>query len=96
MSIDAPPAFIEICRRFHQDIGEVYSTLDDLAAYAVKGIKPADRATVAKFIDDLLSGKYTGGELKALFRRSPSEVYLEDSKHVVALLEAMRQKIGAP
>lgn len=79
---------------FHQDIDKTHPTIEAMAAFAVQGLTDAERTEISSFLDEVLSGKYTGGELKALWRRSEADVYFRDSKDVVALLTAMREKLS--
>ena len=64
-----------MCRMFHQDIDSAYPTIEDMASYAVRVIPASDRGEALKFLDSVLSGNYTKGELKALWRRSEADVH---------------------
>jgi hypothetical protein len=78
---------------FHQDIDAVYPTIEEMASYAVRVVPASDRGEVLKFLDGVLSGNYTKGELKALWRRSEADVYFRDGEQVRLLLRLMRDKL---
>lgn len=95
MGISAPPSFMNVCRMFHQDIDAVYPTIEEMANFAASIVPGADRTEVSKFIDHVLTGDYTNGELKALWRRSDADVYFREGEHVRLLLRLMREKLAA-
>jgi hypothetical protein len=96
MEIEPPRAFVDTLRRFHQDIEKTCPTLELLAEFAVRGLRGEDREAVARFLDEVLSGRYSGGELTALLRRSPADIYLSDAKQVAELLRLMREMLEQP
>ncbi len=93
MAIDPPRAFNEMLRRFHQDVEKECPTLDALATFAVRGLRGEDQDVVVRFLEEMLSGSHSGGELVALLRRSPADIYLSDARQVVELLSSMRAKL---
>lgn len=95
MGISAPTSFLRICRMFHQDIDKVYPTVEEMANYVARIVSVTDRAEVSKFLDHVLTGDYTNGELKALWRRSDADVYFRDGEHVRQLLSIVREKLAA-
>jgi hypothetical protein len=94
MAIDAPEIFTRICRRFHQDIDKQCPTIEAMADFSVGGLKDEKRDELRAFLDRVLSGNYSGGELKALWRRSPSDVYFRDGEYVRKLLALMKTRLA--
>ncbi|HEX2843323.1 hypothetical protein [Hyphomicrobium sp.] len=94
MAIDAPEVFTRICRRFHQDIDKQCPTIEAMADFAVGGLNEEKRSELSAFLDHVLAGNYSGGELKALWRRSPSDVYFRDGEHVRKLLALMKVRLA--
>jgi hypothetical protein len=78
---------------FHQDIDAAYPTIEDMAAFAATIVAAADREEISTFIDRVLAGGFTSGELKALWRRSEADVYFRDGEDVRSLLKLMRDKL---
>lgn len=66
-----------------------------MADFAVGGVNAEERAELNKFLDRVLSGNYSGGELKALWRRSPSDVYFRDGEYVRELFKLMKIRIAS-
>lgn len=95
MGISAPASFLNVCRMFHQDIDTAYPTIEEMANFAASIVPVADRTEVSEFIDHVLTGDYTNGELKALWRRSDADVYFREGEHVRRLLSLMREKLAA-
>lgn len=95
MAIDPPESFTSICRLFHQDIDKQCPTIEAMADFAVGGLNAEERTELSAFLQKILSGDYNGGELKALWRRSPADVYFRDGEHVRQLLSLMREKLAA-
>jgi hypothetical protein len=96
MELHPPASFTSICRLFHQDIDKIHTTLDEMATYAVRDLSSEERAEVGKFLDELLGGGYSGGEIRAIWRRSPADVYFRDNEQLITLLKLMREKIANP
>jgi hypothetical protein len=94
MGISAPASFHIVCRMFHQDIDKIYPTIEEMANYAARIVPVADRVEVSAFIDHVLTGDYSNGELKALWRRSDADVYFKDGEQVRRLLRLMKGKLA--
>lgn len=94
MGIAAPTSFLNVCRMFHQDIDTTHPTIEEMASFAASIVPVADRAEVSKFINHVLKGDYTNGELKALWRRSDADVYFREGEHVRLLLSLMKEKLA--
>ena len=94
MAIIAPESFAQICRLFHQDIDKQCPTMEAMADFAVNGLSDAQRAELSAFLGHVLDGQYSGGELKALWRRSEADVYFTDGEQVRLLLNLMRQRLA--
>lgn len=75
-----PVVFTKACRMLHQDIGLDCPTLASMAEFILSGRDASEHAELRIFLDDVLSGDFTGGEIKALFRRSPADSYPKDAK----------------
>lgn len=94
MPIDPPESFTSICRLFHQDIDKQCPTIEAMADFAVTGLNAEERTELSAFLEKVLSGDYSGGELKALWRRSPADVYFRDGEQVRQLLSRMKEMLG--
>jgi hypothetical protein len=94
MAIDPPESFTSICRLFHQDIDKQCPTIEAMADFAVGGLNGEERTELSAFLEKILSGDYNGGELKALWRRSPSDVYFRDGEYVRKLFELMKMRLA--
>jgi hypothetical protein len=93
MAVQAPEAFMKLCQRFYQDVGDDHPTLDAMANFGVRGISPEDRKVVAAFLDDLLIGHVSEDELKAIWWSTPADVYFKDGAELHSFLKIMRGKL---
>jgi hypothetical protein len=95
MAVQPPEAFIKLCQRFYQDVGDDHPTLDALATFGARGIPAPDRDVVAAYVDELLNGQMSGDELKAIWWSTPADVYFKDSEQLISFLKLIRAKLGA-
>lgn len=93
MDISPPMVFTEICRQFHQDIDKVCPDLESMADFAVKGLRAREREILSTFLDELLGGQFTKGEIRAVWRRSPADVYFRDVDQLINLLRLIRARL---
>src|SRR5262249_41945626 len=66
-----PEEFNRMCALFHQDIGRM--NIDDAIKFALGGLDKRQSMVVKRFLDKLLSGRYTAAEMKGVLRRSPAD-----------------------
>ena len=95
MAVHPPEAFMKLCQRFYQDVGDDHPTLDALAKFGVRGISAEDSEVVAAFLDELLSAQMSEDELKAVWWSTSADVYFKDGEQLVLFLKSMREKLGA-
>ncbi len=95
MAIVAPELFAQISRLFHQDIDKQCPTMEAMADFAVNGLSDDQRVELSAFLGDVLNGQYSGGELKAFWRRSEADVYFINGEQVRLLLSLMREKLAS-
>ena len=88
-----PPSFRRACGMFHVDIERMCPTLEEMAAFALRGMNESQRDTLAEYLDHLLSDDYTPDELKELWNSSGPDVFIPDVKNLIALFTAMRQQL---
>lgn len=69
-----PDAFKFLCRSFHQGVGEVYSSTDELVKDAVATLDSAQRVIVKDYIDELTSGKYDEEQLWYIWEEAGARI----------------------
>ena len=87
-----PQAFDQIQSYLHQDYDIVHGSLENALDAYVRGIRKADREPLGTFLDLVLKGDYSGGELKNLWF-NPGGVEPRHGKDVRAILNAIRMKL---
>ena len=93
MTVHPPKAFIELCCRFHQDVEKDCPTLEAMAEFAMRGLRGTDRDAISVFLEEVLGGRFNAGELKAMWRRTPADVYFADGQQLMKMLELIREKL---
>jgi hypothetical protein len=93
MSVSAPEEFKKVCRNLVQDLDLVVSTPEELIQVALMGVEPQERPAIKGFLDELLSGRYSDDQLKAIWWSMPSDTVFHEGKGVVAFLTMLRNEI---
>lgn len=94
MAVRPPEAFIKLCQRFYQDVGEDHPSLDSLVGFGLRGVTDEDRKVLVPFLDELLSVHMSDEELNAIWWSTPADVYFGDSEQLVKFLSLLRSKLG--
>jgi hypothetical protein len=70
-----PDEFYDFCLYLHQDSFYVYGTEPkDIAAGAIRHLSKAQKQTLGAFLDELLTGDYSDGELQEIYRGGDPEI----------------------
>jgi hypothetical protein len=70
-----PEEFYDFCLYLHQDSFDVYGTdPKGIAAGAMRHMSKAQKQTLAAFLDELLSGKYSNEQLDEIYRGTDAEI----------------------
>lgn len=80
MTRKTPEEFREIGRSFYQGIHHHYPSIEALAVVAVAGKNRRELTILKDYLDELLSGKYGGDELRAIWRKSGADVFFRNAK----------------
>lgn len=67
-----PDAFNEIANSFHQDTYLFHKSLDDAVRGSIAELTPEQMRIAKEYFDELLSGRYTDGELVNIWMKSPA------------------------
>ena len=73
--IKIPREFLQLCTHWHQDMPLFASTPEQIADELVKGVSERDKAVIKRFLDQLLSGRYSTSEIKGVWWRSLHDVF---------------------
>jgi len=85
-----PDEFNQMCLGFHQDTFRRL-TRDEAIKHALGFIDEKQAEVVKRFLDKLLSGRYTAAEMKGVLRRSPAQVRFRNAKACHAFLKRIRE-----
>jgi hypothetical protein len=61
---------------------------------AIRSLNKQQVLVVKRFIDKLLSGRYSGADLVGIWRRTPAQMNLGNARHTVEYLKLMRDLMG--
>lgn len=89
----APSDFKTFCQQFHQDIGLIFSTTENMIASAVSSLSKEQRKIILNFLDELLSGKYDPIEIDSVWWDSGADVYFSKSEDLIAFLRQVRETL---
>jgi hypothetical protein len=80
MARKMPEEFRAIGGIFHQDIHLDYPSIEALAEVAVAVATRRELVILKDYLDELLSGKYGGDELRAIWRKTGGELLFRNAK----------------
>jgi hypothetical protein len=72
--IKLPGAFLKMTAFFHQDIGVLYPTGEEIVEGALAQLTPQERDSVKHYVDELLSGRYDEAQLREIWRNTRAEI----------------------
>jgi hypothetical protein len=73
--------------------------LDQIVEEAIpilEGQKPESIAALRVFVDDVLSGRYTGEQINKLWNTCPADIYVRGQQGGTDLLKAVRRRLDLP
>ena len=91
--MEDPAAFESALSLVHQDILRTCSNLEEIAAFAVSGVRKDDARSVLEFLDEMTSGAHSAEELDAFWRASPADVFIGNGEGVATMFRLMRAKL---
>ncbi|MFL6951537.1 MAG: hypothetical protein ACJ8FU_25370, partial [Xanthobacteraceae bacterium] len=97
LSMRVPKEFDQFCRYFleHQAFADLYDhSYEKLIEDAVASLNRQQALVVKQFLNELLSGRYSGADLVGIWRRTPAQMNLGDAKGTVARLKMMRDALS--
>jgi hypothetical protein len=92
MNLTVPDEFKKVCRNLVQ--GLEVSSREELMQVALLGIEPQERPVIKEFLDQLLSGKYSGEELKEFWWSMPADIVFHDGNDAVTFLTMVRDEVA--
>jgi hypothetical protein len=95
--VRVPEEFDQFCSQFWDDqvFMDVYDcSYEKLIENAVASLNRQQAVVVKQFLDKLLSGRYSGADLKGIWRRTPAQINLGSAKDTVACLRMMRDALS--
>ncbi|MFL6973616.1 MAG: hypothetical protein ACJ8F2_17040 [Xanthobacteraceae bacterium] len=97
LNMRVPKEFDQFCRQFleHQAFADLYDhSYEKLIEDAVASLNRQQALVVKQFLNELLSGRYSGADLVGIWRRTPAQMNLGDAKGTVARLKMMRDALS--
>jgi hypothetical protein len=94
MDIAVPDEFKDFCRHFHQDVMLIHSTPDEMIASALRSLNEQQKHVIRRFLDELLSGRYSSAEIKGIWRKTPADIYFPKAQGLLEFLRLMRDAVG--
>ena len=82
-----PDEFDEFCRWLE------FSSEDEKLERYVRGLSDGEKLTLRNFIEELLSDKYSSGELKGILKRSLIDVFPPNAKRARILFEELLRQL---
>ena len=89
---DVPAAFEHISSSFHQDVLEIYPSLEDALIEYVSWMSSSDLRVLRAFLDELLSGRYSVRDLGETWDKAGSDWYFTDGT-IKPFLDFMRTQV---
>jgi hypothetical protein len=86
--------FKKLTRGFHQNMFRDSASLQDMASEALLSIEPQDVSAVKTYLDELLSGNYSGTQLQDIWRHSLADIYFSDDQVLLEMLRLLRSTIS--
>jgi len=87
-----PAIFEHISSSFHQDVLEVYPSLEEALIDYLSWVSPSDLRVLRAFLDELLSGSYSIRDLSNIWDKAGSDWYFSDGM-IRHFLDLMRVQI---
>ncbi len=88
-----PSEFKDAMAGLHQDSLAGVSSLAQLAGDCSQFCKPEWTHAVVAFLDELLGGAYTSGEIRSAFEKSKADVRFRRTEDIVIFLQEYRKAI---
>ena len=92
-----PKEFDQFCSRFLDDQAFVDcygASYEKLIVDVVASLNRQEALVVKQFLDELLSGRYSGADLVGIWRRTPAQMSIGNAKITVAHLKMMRDAVS--
>ncbi len=90
--MNIPKEFNLLCRQFHQDVGLVFKSLDEMADFAVQVLNASQREVSKTFIDDLLT--QPDSTLQEVWWKTPADIFFRKDVALRDFLGLIRQKLN--
>ena len=94
MNLSAPEEFKSLCRNLVQGTG--ISAAEEFVQASLAGIDRRDYPAIKAFLDELLSGRYSGDELVEYWSTLPSDIFFYEGQGVVRFLTMLRDRVSNP
>jgi hypothetical protein len=97
LNMRVPKEFDQFCSQFlePQAFVDVFDgSYEKLIEDAVESLNRQQALVVKQFLDELLSGRYSGADLVGIWRRTPAQMNLGNAKTTVARLKMMRDALS--
>src|SRR2546430_4609621 len=83
--MDIPKDFIQLCNIFYPGIFDEYSTEEECIADIVLGCSDKRKQVIKKFLDQLLSGRYSDAELARIWLSTNPSYDFSEGGHRIFL-----------
>ncbi|MCB1520571.1 MAG: hypothetical protein KDJ37_08345 [Hyphomicrobiaceae bacterium] len=93
---NTPLVFKRMCQNFGPDLGEFVSSWEDLSLLALHNLEISEARSLAPFIEDLLSGRYSDEDLKEFWWTMPVTTVFDSGNEVRRLLQQIREALTQP
>lgn len=93
-SINYPAIFNSVCRNFIQDYELAAATPEALIDFAIDGLDHAEMRQLNSFLVELLDGRHSEAELRAMWRNTSADIDFPDGHHLRQFLELMKLRVA--
>lgn len=75
-----PKEFNKFGEGFHQDIADLTSGMNEMINEGIDYLNAQELVAVKSYIEHLLSGPYTSGQLDDIWQETGTDIYFHDKK----------------
>jgi len=85
--------FPKLCKQFHQDIGLVASSSEDLMSVLMQALSASERLQLKDELNELLSSEFSDQQLLDVWSASPAQVFFKNAQDLRSMLSQVLDHI---
>jgi len=89
-----PMEFRKLARGFHQGIGEVASSVDDMVDIAVSLLEPEEYRPAAAYLAELIRRGPGDPELMTIWERASPDIYFSSGDDLYVVLKSLSSRLN--